>query len=122
MLGMVPHGGLDDFSLGDLKRLVRKLFEEVADLRRAVAAQRDEIIRLKGGPGRPNIKPSGMDKATQPNAPSAGGRPRREGSKTRKLFVYQELTVKFATPPQASRLKRYPNFVVQDLVNSPPSV
>src|SRR6266436_7722680 len=97
---MVPPTDLDDFSLGDLKRLVLKLFEEVADLRRTVAAHRDEIIRLKGGPGRPNIKPSGMDKATEPKAPSAGGEPRRKGSKTSKLSIDEERTVKVATPPR----------------------
>src|SRR5260370_12125312 len=116
---MVPPTDLDDFSLGDLKRLVLKLFEEVADLRRTVAAQRDEIIRLKSGPGRPNIKPSGMDKATEPNAPSAGGEPRRKGSKTSKLLIHEERTVKVATPPQGWPFKGYPNFVVQDLVIPP---
>ena len=116
---MVPPSDLDDFSPGDLKRLVLKLFEEVAELRRTVAAQRDEIIRLKGGPGRPNIKPSGMDKATEPKAPSAGGEPRRKGSKTSKLSIHEERTVKVATPPQGSRFKGYTNFVVQDLVIRP---
>ena len=117
---MVPPADLDDFSPGDLKSLVLKLFEEVAELRRTVAAQRDEIARLKGGPGRPNIKPSGMDKATEPKAPpTAGGEPRRKGSKTSKLSIHEERTVKVATPPQGSRFKGYTNFVVQDLVIRP---
>jgi len=117
---MVPPADLDDFSLGDLKSLVLKLFEEVAELRRTVAAQRDEITRLKGGPGRPNIKPSGMDKATEPKTPrTAGGETRRKGSKTSKLSIHEERTVKVATPPQGSRFKGYTNFVVQDLVIRP---
>jgi hypothetical protein len=61
---------IDDLSPGELKLLVVKLLEEVVDLRRTVAAQRDEIARLKGGPPRPNIKPnstpSGMEQATDP--------------------------------------------------------
>ena len=117
---MVPPGDLDDFSPSDLKSLVLKLFEEVAELRRTVAAQRDEITRLKGGPGRPNIKPSGMDKATEPKAPpTARGEPRRKGSKTSKLSIHEERTVKVATPPRDSRFKGYTNFVVQDLVIRP---
>jgi Transposase IS66 family len=117
---MVPPSELDDFSPGDLKSLVLKLFEEVAELRRTVAAQRDEITRLKGGPGRPNIKPSGMDKATEPKAsPTAEGEPRRKGSKMSKLSIHEERTVKVATPPLGSRFKGYTNFVVQDLVIRP---
>jgi hypothetical protein len=77
---MVPSADLDDFSLSDLKSLVLKLFEEVGELRRIVAAQRDQIARLKGGPGRPNIKPSGMDKGTEPKgSPLAGRRAAPEG-------------------------------------------
>jgi hypothetical protein len=117
---MVPPADLDDFSPSDLKSLVPKLFEEVAELRRTVAAQRDEIARLKGGPGRPNIKPSGMDKVTEPKGSRpAGGEPRRKGNKTSKLSIDEERTVKVAAPPRGSRFKGYTNFVVQDLVIRP---
>ena len=75
------------------------------------------IARLKGGPGRPNIKPSGMDKATEPKPPpAAAGEPRATGSKTSRLSIHEEQTVKLAAPPRGSRFKGYTSFVVQDLV------
>jgi Transposase IS66 family len=117
---MSPPADLEGASHGELKSLVLKLLEEVAELRRTVAAQSDEIARLKGGSGRPNIKPSGMDKATEPKpARTAGGEPRRKGSKTSKLSIHEERTVKVAAPPQGSRFKGYTSFVVQDLVIRP---
>ena len=102
----------DGLSHADLKSLVLKLLEEAAELRRTVAAQRDEIARLKGGPGRPNIKPSGMDKATEPRPPPpTGSEPRQKGGKTSKLSIHEERTVTVAAPPQGSRFKGYTNFV-----------
>jgi hypothetical protein len=47
---MVPPANLDDLSYTELKNLVVALFEQVAELRRTIAAQADEIARLKGGP------------------------------------------------------------------------
>jgi uncharacterized small protein (DUF1192 family) len=85
---------LDLLSHADLKDLVLKLLEEVAELRRTVAAQRDEIARLKD-------------------------EPRQKDSKTSKLTIHEERTVTLMTPPQGSRFKGYTDFVVQDLVIHP---
>jgi hypothetical protein len=82
-----------------------------------VMALRDEIARLKGGPGRPNIKPSGMERGTEPKASgSSGDRKGPRGSTRSKLTVDEERTVKVATLPLRSRFKGYTSFVVQDLV------
>ena len=67
---MSPPPDFDALSPAELKSLVLELFEKLADSQRTIAALRDEIARLKGGPGRPdikaNIKPSGMEKASEP--------------------------------------------------------
>jgi hypothetical protein len=115
---MVPPGDVDELSHGDLKSLVLKLLEEVAELRRTVAAQRDEIARLKGGPGRLTIKPSGMDKASEPK-PGAAAERRPKGSKSSRLSIDEERTIEVAAPPPGSRFKGYTHFVVQDLVIRP---
>jgi hypothetical protein len=113
-----PDLDLDRLSPAELKDLVLKLLGEVAELRRTVDAQRDEIARLKGGPRRPNIKPK--EKATEPKAlPTAGGEPRQKGSKTSKLTIHEERTVKLKAPPQGSRFKGYTSYVVQDLMITP---
>jgi hypothetical protein len=118
---MLPPSDLDRLSPSDLKTLVLKLLEEVAELRRTVAAQREEIARLKGGPGRPNIKPSGMERATEPKAPptARGGEPRQKGSKTSKLTIHEQRTVALVAPPHGSRFKGYTDYVVQDLMIRP---
>jgi len=120
---MSPPADLDGLSPADLKILVLKLLEEAAELRRTIAAQRDEIARLKGGSGRPDIKPSkpsGMDKATDAKPPAAAaGEPRPKGSKTSKLSINEVRIVKVTAPPHDARFKGYTSFIVQDLVIRP---
>jgi hypothetical protein len=99
--------------------LTRRASIEVAELRRTVAAQRDEIARLKGGPGRPNIKPSGMEKATESKASPAGRKPGQRGRKTSKLTIHEERTIELMAPPQGSRFKGYTDYVVEDLLIRP---
>jgi hypothetical protein len=120
----MPPDDLDRLSPAELKDLTVRQAEQIvgqqeqiAELRRLVASLRDEIARLKGGPGRPNIKPSGMEKATEPKPPgNADGKKRRRGSTRSRLTIDEEQTVKIAAPPQGSCFKGYTSYVVQDLV------
>jgi hypothetical protein len=117
---MSRPGDLDGLSHAELKGLVVKQWEEMVELQRMVVALRDEIARLKGGSGRPNIKPSGMEQATEPKPPGSSGDQRRgRGSTRSKLSTHEERTVKVAAPPRGSRFKGYTSFVVQDLVIRP---
>lgn len=109
---------IDALSAIELKCLALKLLEEVAELRQTIAAQRDEIARLKGGPGRPHLKPSGMDKAAELQPTEKHGVRRRRGRTRTKLTIHEERTLVAEAPP-GSRFKGYAGFLVQDLMIRP---
>src|SRR3712207_111581 len=107
----------EDLSRAELKALVAQLLGEVAELKHTMAAQRDEIARLKGLKGRPEIKPSGMEKASQaPTRERAAGKRRR---KRTDLTIHEERILKAGPVPPGSRFKGYQTFLVQDLVLRP---
>jgi hypothetical protein len=109
---------IDALSAAELRRLVLTLLERMAVLEHTVSAQRDEIARLKGGPGRPNLKPSGMDKASDGQPGQKPDPRRRRGSTKAKLAIHEERKLKADVPP-GSRFKGYAGFLVQDLVIRP---
>jgi hypothetical protein len=109
---MAPSGDLDALSPTELKALVVQLLGKVAALEQTVATQRAEIARLKGLKSRPQLKPSGMEEASEPKPPSP---PKgRRGPVTPRVAV--EDRILGATVPPGSRFKGYADFVVQDLV------
>src|SRR3954453_18585517 len=78
---MSPPPDFEHLSPAELKGLVIALLEKGAGLEASGTALRDEIARLKTVPGRPTIKPSGMENATQPKLPTDRGKGRKSGGK-----------------------------------------
>src|SRR3954447_12899635 len=111
---MVPPAAPDALSPAELKALVSALLGKVAELERRVAAQREEIARLKGLKGRPAIKPRGMEQATEPKPPRQHRGRRGRGKVVPRVAVEQR--VLRTTVPAGSRFQGYQDFLVQDLV------
>ena len=109
---MAPPGDLDALSPTDLKARVIELLGQVAALEQTVAAQRAEIARLKGLKGRPALKPSGMEKASEPKPP----RPPKGRRGPVRPRVAVEDRIRAATVSPGSRFKGYADFLVQDLL------
>src|SRR6478736_9061981 len=112
---MLPRVDLDRLPPADLKALVIRLMETVAGLEHTVAAQREEIARLKGLKGPPPIKPSGMEQAREDTPPKEGRRKRRRGRGAAHLSVHESRVVTVAVPA-GSRFKGYEDFLVQDVI------
>jgi hypothetical protein len=102
-LNVVAPPNIDELSPAELKRLVLALLHENAEQKRMIAELREEIARLKGLKGRPQIKPSGMEKGTTPKP--AGGRTRRRGRGKATPRVRVEERIVRAEVPSGSRFK-----------------
>src|SRR4051812_455103 len=109
---------LSGLSRGELEALAERLLAESAALKQAIAELRAEVATLKGGKGRPKLRPSGMEKGTGPEPAEAG---RGRGAKAPKMgrLTIDEERVIAADVPVGSRFKGYEDFLVQDLVLRP---
>jgi Transposase IS66 family len=105
---------LNNLSEGDKDALILELSAKVSELDRLVSELREEIARLKGLKGRPQIKPSGMEPATNPKPTGKRDRGRRRGKVVPKVAVEEQIVT--AAVPPGSRFKGYEDCIVQDVV------
>jgi hypothetical protein len=112
-----PLPSLSDLRRPQLEARLVELYGKVTALEKIVGEQRDEIARLKGLKGRPAIKPSGMDKATEPPKPIKEEKRRCRGKVTPRVII-DEQVIKAAAMPEGSCFKGHEPFLVQDLVIS----
>ncbi len=91
-----------------------KLLGENTEQKRAIVELREEITRLKGLKGHPDIKPSGMEQGTTPERRDMRAGRRGRGKVTPWVSV-EETLLSLEVPP-GSRFKGYEDFVVQDVV------
>jgi len=110
-----PPSSLSGLSHAALEALLVEMFGEVASLKQVVAELREEIARLKGLKGRPDIKPGGMDKATEPANPVK--REKRRRGKIRPRVAVEDRIIKVSAPV-GSRFKGYETYMSQELVLS----
>lgn len=96
---------LDERSATALRALVIQLLGEVGALKQINAELRAEIARLKGLKGPPTLKPSGMDKATDPVGPVPTEPPQRRGKVKPRVSIEERVLTMAA--PDGSRFKGY---------------
>jgi hypothetical protein len=108
---------LSELRRPELEALLVKLFGEVAALKQIVIEQREEIARLKGLKGPPDIKPSGMDKDTEPAKPGwQKNRPRR--GKVRLRVSIEDRVLKATAPGGGGECQ---NFCVRGIFSPRPA-
>jgi len=113
-LRVTPPADIDALSLAALKALVAQLLVELAEQKRLTAELREENARLKGLKGRPRIKSSGMEEASEAKRSGKPSKRRGRGKPMPRASIAEQ-TIKAAVPP-GSRFKGYESFVVQELV------
>jgi len=112
---------IDGLGLAELKSLLLQAFEKIAQQDAQIAALREELARLKGLKGRPKIKPSGMEKATQTRAKRKRKCARR-GPKRSKITIDKIKVIKAENIEAGARFKGYEDFIVQDVIVQPRTV
>src|SRR4051812_17962739 len=91
------------------------LLERFCALEEQMKALKDELVRLKGGSGRPPIKPSGMERSSESGQVKGRTGKSGRGPRNHRLEITEERIVTADGVPEGSRFKGYQDSIVQDL-------
>jgi Transposase IS66 family len=111
----------DGLGLAELKSLLVQAYEKLAQQDAEIAALREELARVKGLKGRPQLKPSGMEQSTQGRAKGKRKCGRR-GPKRSKVTIDETKVIKPENVEAGARFKGYEDFIVQDIIVQPRTV
>jgi Transposase IS66 family len=111
----------DGLGLAELKSLLVQAYEKLSQRDAEIAALREELARLKGLKGRPQLKPSGMEQSMQGRTKGKRKCGRR-GAKRSKVTIDETKVVKAENVEAGARFKGYEDFIVQDIIVQPRTV
>lgn len=98
-----------------------QLIEIIQTQSEQIQLLKDEIARLKGEKGKPEIKPSDLGKSKKKNPSQEGSK--RPGSVKKKknkfIKIHKTETIRPAEIPEGSRFKGYQDYIVQDILIEP---
>lgn len=96
---------------------IQMLREQKALQAEQIQQLKDEIARLKGEKGRPNIKPSSLNQDSGTATGGGGQKSRGKPSckKTHQLKIHHERVIEPKHIPEGSKFKGYEKYVVQDI-------
>lgn len=107
----------------ELTPLMRGLVRIIDQQQEHIKRLEDEILKLKGGPGKPVIKPSRLEQKAGPGLSEGEGKGEGKGksgrgprrSKTVQVEIHESPILKVEGVPAGSRFKGYQRYGVQDL-------
>jgi len=106
---------LGDLPADQVTPVVLTLLEICHHQREQIQQLRDEIARLKGGQGKPKIKPSALEHPGPGKDKGKRPKKRRKRRKTHQLRIHETVRIAPEAVPEGSRFKGYEDFTVQDI-------
>ena len=111
---------LPDIALAEQTPVVEQLLEVIMAQQKELEGLKEEIQKLKGQKGKPKLRSSKMDEATEPeDKKRPASKPSPKKRKTQQLKIDHTEIIKAEEVPAGLVFKGYEDYVVQELILKP---